>query len=419
MNEQSVTALKRLSTARATLVLDHTFYGALALRLKLVESQRTRTAATDGRSLFYSAAYVATLTDEELVGLVAHEVMHPALQHHTRRAHRDPKKWNEAADHAINPILVDAGLKLPEGALLDRAYAGLSAEQIFDRLTQPAPQNDEGEPKQEQSKETSAQKSDDSQSEGGDDEDTDESENTEDQGGGGESDESQPDDELADVPGAVLDAPDPAEDAADWQVAIAQAAQAAKAMGRLPAGMAGAIAQSEKSIVDWKSVTRRFMQQVAAADYSWRRPNTRYLASGIYLPELRSESMPPIVLVVDTSASTAAYRARFAGEFQAIVDECCPEATHVICVDAAVQRVDVFARGEPITFNTAGEGGTDFRPAFDYVEREQINPACLIYLTDGEGSFPDSPPDYPTLWAMTTSASAPWGEVVDITEGRS
>jgi len=41
--------------------------------------------ATDGVCLFYNPEFVAKLTPPELLGCLAHEVMHPALQHHTRR----------------------------------------------------------------------------------------------------------------------------------------------------------------------------------------------------------------------------------------------------------------------------------------------------------------------------------------------
>ena len=78
---------------------------------------RTRTMATDGRSIFYHKDYVKGCSDQELVGLFAHEVMHPAMQHHTRRGNRDPGLWNEAADYAINPILTEAGLCFPGTAL--------------------------------------------------------------------------------------------------------------------------------------------------------------------------------------------------------------------------------------------------------------------------------------------------------------
>ena len=41
-----------------------------------------------------------------------------------------------------------------------------------------------------------------------------------------------------------------------------------------------------------------------------------------------------------------------------------------------------------------------------------IQPACLVYLTDLQGTFPDKPPDYPVLWVTTTDQEAPWGETV-------
>ena len=51
-----------------------------------------------------------------------------------RRSGRDPKRWNEACDYAINPILLDAGLHLPEGVLVDDRFREMSAEQIYNQL---------------------------------------------------------------------------------------------------------------------------------------------------------------------------------------------------------------------------------------------------------------------------------------------
>jgi predicted metal-dependent peptidase len=125
--------------------------------------------------------------------------------------------------------------------------------------------------------------------------------------------------------------------------------------------------------------------------------------------------MPALVVVVDSSGSTVSVLARFKAELQSIVEECQPEAIIIIMADTDVQRVDRFERGEPVEFNVEGLGGTDFRPAFAYVEREQLNPACLIYLTDGYGVFPEEAPEYPTLWAISTPDwPVPWGEAVYI-----
>src|ERR1041385_8299123 len=88
----------RLRKARQTLILDHVYWGVPATKLTPVESTRTKTMATDGRCLYYNVRFVAECTDAELVGTYAHEVMHPAMQHHTRRGNRDPREWNIAGD---------------------------------------------------------------------------------------------------------------------------------------------------------------------------------------------------------------------------------------------------------------------------------------------------------------------------------
>jgi predicted metal-dependent peptidase len=393
---------RRLVAARATLVLDHPFFGALALRMDLQEETRGRTStmATDGRSVFYHKDYVEGCSDQELVGLLAHEVMHPAMQHHTRRGDRDPGLWNKAADYAINPILTEAGFVLPGAPLLNREYCGMSAEQIYEALKK----SQEGE-----------------RSEAPDDRETehtgDEDSLGEGEGGGNDGPNHGAKENLHtdERPGGVLDAPDPAQQEAEWQVALKQASQAAQMMGQLPGGIALAVDEVLRPRVDWKSILRRFVQQSATADYSWRSPNRRYIAAGLYLPDLRSESLPSIVVVVDSSASTHTVLPAFKAELQSIVEECQPESTIVIMADAKVQRVDEFQRGEAIEFNVEGFGGTDFRPAFEHVDHEQLNLACLIYLTDADGVYPEEPSTYPTLWAITTpNRQAPWGETVYI-----
>jgi predicted metal-dependent peptidase len=398
-------ARRRVIDARAALVLDHAFFGALSLRLEIVEEARglTRTMLTDGRSVFFNREYVQTCSDCELVGLWARLVMRPALQHHTRRGDRDPALWNDAGEYAINPLLLEASFSLPGKPLMDPQFKGMTAEQIYDVLNQEG--NGDGEDDREDDSSASGDRSGDADGTGGDDE-----------GDGEDGDDDNgkvPSNGLANKPGAVIDAPDPAQQEAEWQVALKQASQAAQMMGQLPGGIALAVAEVMRPRVDWKSITRRFAQELATTDYSWRMPNPRYIVGGFCLPVLRSEGMGILVVVIDSSGSTERVLPVFKAELQSIVDECQPERTIVIMVDAEVQRVDVFERGAPIEFNVVGFGGTDFRPAFDYIEREQINPCGLIYLTDGYGYFPDNPPNYPVLWAITSQeVTAPCGETV-------
>jgi hypothetical protein len=89
--------------------------------------------AANSVSLFYNPEFVDTLNAgggrRPGPGL-----MHPVLQHHTRRGDCNQARWNMACDYAIHPLPIDAGLKLPEGVLLDGRFRGMSAEQIYNLL---------------------------------------------------------------------------------------------------------------------------------------------------------------------------------------------------------------------------------------------------------------------------------------------
>jgi hypothetical protein len=129
-----LTPAVRIQKARTALLLDHPFFGSLLFRLGGRATNSIETMATDGVSLFYNPAFVETLNAAELAGVLAHEVMHPALQHHTRRGDRDRKRWNVACDYAINPLLLDAGLTLPKDVLIDHRFRGMSAERVYNLI---------------------------------------------------------------------------------------------------------------------------------------------------------------------------------------------------------------------------------------------------------------------------------------------
>jgi predicted metal-dependent peptidase len=79
-----------------------------------------------------------------------------------------------------------------------------------------------------------------------------------------------------------------------------------------------------------------------------------------------------------------------------------------------VQSWQQFGPSEPIQLEPKGGGGTDFRPVFEWVEQNQLMPACLIYLTDLCCHSYPAPPDYPVLWVTESRRTAPFGETVRI-----
>ncbi|MGQ0603854.1 MAG: DUF2201 family putative metallopeptidase, partial [Anaerolineales bacterium] len=114
------------------------FFAALALFARFEASQTITTACTDGRDIFINPGFFGKLTGAEQDGLLAHEVLHAALLHVSRRQQRDPKLWNIAADIVINGMLAKDGYALPQGGLRDEQLERLSAEEVYDLILQNA-----------------------------------------------------------------------------------------------------------------------------------------------------------------------------------------------------------------------------------------------------------------------------------------
>ncbi|WP_373297043.1 vWA domain-containing protein [Streptomyces brasiliensis] len=73
--------------------------------------------------------------DEEWRFVLAHEMLHAALRHGDRRGTRDPYLFNVACDYVINGWLCGMQVgSMPEGLLHDPELAGLSAEEVYDRI---------------------------------------------------------------------------------------------------------------------------------------------------------------------------------------------------------------------------------------------------------------------------------------------
>ncbi len=333
----------QLTRARTQLILDHTFFGQLALRLPLVEKPGIPTAAVDGRHIYYNPDFMAKHSAAQTKTILAHEVMHCVFDHIGRRNDRNHRKWNQAGDYVINLALVDAGFEPVDGWLYNKAYAGMSSDEVYSLL------------------------------------------------------------------------PDTEVNATDWKIATIQAANAARAEGKLPASLARFVEALTEAKLDWRAMLRRFITETSKDDYSWQRPNRRFLEQGFILPTLYSESMGEIVVGIDTSGSISQEMLNvFGGEIKAIVQSSRPVKTHIVYCDAAVNHVDEFGPNDDLKFDMHGGGGTAFKPVFDYIAEKGIKPVCVVYLTDLYGDTTFAAPDYPVMWGCTTEQRAPWGETVPV-----
>nr|WP_321398911.1 VWA-like domain-containing protein [uncultured Desulfobacter sp.] len=422
MTREDQQAKTRLLKARADLVLNHPFFASLAMRLTLKEDRTCTTAWTDGKTFGYNPNYINMLPREKLVGLSAHTVMHPACNHHLRRKDKDPQIWNKACDYVINPILLDAGLVLPDGFLWDAAYAGKTAEQVYTRLV-------EGQGEDESKDEENNDSDPSAQTTGRDEEqkDADKSISVVDDSENGVEKEPDPDENTdPGYSGEVRDGTAPGnksfseqnDEDTDWDQALIQAASNARSMGKLPKGVDILVKERVSPTLPWSSLLSRFIQQSARQDYTWTRPNPRYIHQDLYLPSLASDQLAQLVLAVDTSGSiTPAELERFGAELQAIL-AMNPSCIHLIYADMAVTGYDVLgAQDLNLSFAPKGGGGTDFTPVFEFVEHQGIDPFCLLFFTDMECMrYPSFTPAYPVLWIRTGRAgfAPPFGEVIDM-----
>lgn len=356
---------KRIIKARTALVLEHPFIGSIALNLPFLFDDNIPTAATNGKRIKYNPRFVEALTDEEIKFLVAHECFHPMLEHNFRRGGRSPRRWNQAGDYVINQLLTDDKIgKMIDGGLINpqlyQAGNG-TTDGIYNLL----PEDNEGD---------------------------------------------DPMDDCEDGDGSPAEKE---QQAAEWKVRVAQAAQAAKMMGKMSAGLERLVESVLRPKVDWRDVLRKFVERCKNDTRSYARPNRRFLAQGMYLPSVSGESLGEMVFAIDCSGSIdQATIDQFAAEIHTVKAEGNPTAIHLIYFDSEVSHYIKFGRDDDVHVEPHGGGGTDFAPVFEYMEQHQIEPVAVIFLTDLCCNSFGNEPSCPVLWVSTDEGTAPFGEVV-------
>jgi predicted metal-dependent peptidase len=363
---------KRLSKAKASLILEHPFIGTIAMNMPFELSEQVPTAATNGKRVYFNPEFISPLTDEELKFLVAHECMHPMLDHCYRRLARDPFKFNIAGDIIINDLLVEDNIgKMPEGGCYDKELwnaGGGTTDGVYAKLP-------------------------------------------DDEGGGGGSGEG-PGAGWQDCEDAEGTQQQQDQESAKWKVKVAQAAQAAKMMGKMSASMEKLVDEMLNPKVDWREVLQRFVEKCRNDYRSWARPNRRFIPQGVYLPSLDGVAMGELVVAVDCSGSCWDDIPQFGNEVRTIHEDQKPKAIHVVYFDSSVSHYEHFTQDDEFHMEGHGGGGTAFSPIFEYVAENNIEPVACVVLTDLCCSDFGPQPEYPVLWVSNHSDQADWGEVV-------
>ena len=402
------TTLELMCQDRQKLLVRFPFTGGFLMRLEFVpvRDRRLRTAATDGESVFMDISFCAGLSADERLFVMAHEAWHCVLMHMLRCQTRDPRAFNVATDMEVNRMLKKEGLRSPEWCLMPKPeWEELSAEEIYERLRKcrnPPPPAQSGK-------------------DGGDDGDG---------ANDGQFDKHIYGEQPADAASAEVALTDQwgevgfdkdftpaiskglAEKIRERIVAVAQ--QVERTRGTLPAHLESVVRAALRPQIRWQEVLAQFVTSCYGGSRRWLPPSRRHLGRGLYLQSSRKERLRAAV-AIDTSGSTTDDLPQFFSELTSLLNTFGDYELTVIQCDCEIQHVETFDAGNPFhapDWKTFGHGGTDFRPPFDYIaDHPELEPSCLIYITDGCGPAPDRPPPYPVLWILTSDGEMPaeWG----------
>lgn len=362
----------QISKAKAALILEQPFFAALLVNMPMVEDQRIKTMATNGKVYKYNPAFITSMDLDETKFVMCHEVGHCILQHMYRKGARNHRKWNKAGDFVINDMLVrDKIGKMPVMGLYNPQLVkdgGNTTDGVYDLL--PDEPDDDGK---------------------------------------GPGDQGEPMDDCEDAPGGEAEV---AADAADMKVRVAQAAQAAKMCGKLSADQERMADLATKAKVDYTEVMRRFVSSKAKTDISYSRPKRKYLTQDIYLPGLTGLKLGVVGVYIDCSGSVYDKVGEFGREVAALHEDCQPEQTVVSYFDTKIKHTDIYEQDDALVIKARGGGGTAFSPIWKHMQDLGIDPVAVIVLTDLECDDFGEDPGYPVLWVSIEPGTAPFGEVV-------
>jgi predicted metal-dependent peptidase len=328
--------------------------------LKHEISEDFPTAATDGITIKYNPNFLLSITPEERLGLLAHEVYHVAFLHMTRIGKYDPKLWNIAGDYVINILLKDNGFTLPQTDCIDPYFRGWTTEQVYEYLL-----------------------------------------------------ENQI--ELPEIPFDLIPreaTPEESDLVEDIVLKATQRTKLTESAGSIPNEVLRNIEDLINPKLNWTEVLYRYLDSTIKEHYSWKKPNKRYMPDW-YLPSVYSESISNLTIAIDTSGSISDELLKsILTEIDFINTKIKPDRLTIIDCDNRIHNIyEIDSYQDILELKFSGCGGTNFNPVIKYCNDNNTN--LLLYFTDLYGKPLYYEPDYPIIWVCySTHEPASIGETV-------
>lgn len=377
------------------------FLGTIVFNLpfeEVDEKSDVKTLATDGKKIYWSRPFWEKFDGDgsmnaqsKQIGLLAHEVFHLVLGHiYRKRDHNeiaaDPKTgmviplWNIATDYADNLTIKDfmgEDYTSPE-MLLDEKYRGWTSEKIYEDLLKKMKKMTKEEMQQFMKNAQAKCMHDDTRWE-------------------------------------KMSEKEKKEVKENMDNLIKQGIYAQKQKGDLPAFLKRLWDEMQPK-EDWRTTLREFAMRYQN-DYTWSPTDRRYLEEDFSLPSIDDgEKIDWLAIAIDTSGSIGKQELdHFMSEIRGILSSFDKVKAKLTFCDAAATPFEDLEEVELSKIQPKGGGGTDFKPVFDLINKENNPPKALIYFTDMCGDFPRSAPrDYEVIWLSTMKDQrAPFGRVLD------
>lgn len=186
--------------------------------------------------------------------------------------------------------------------------------------------------------------------------------------------------------------------------------EAERGRGTVPGGwVRWADQQLKPPQIPWRQKLSRAVRAAVAyrpgaVDYHWTRPSRRQAGVGYgpgkpIMPALRAP-VPRVAVIIDTSGSMGTEELTEAmSETNGVLKAVGANIDFCAC-DAAVQHIKPVRNWRDVSKLMTGGGGTDFRPPLEAMAKRKPRPDVVIFVTDGCGPAPATPPPFKVVWVL-------------------